>query len=114
MDMNSKYILLKKITDGEKRNEDNEVIDLALEIDISTAQRIGESVGVEKPLDPLKWYFNTYDLVRNHARIYSAITLVNTNFFVAFNQVVAIYDVVEKEFKYFFYFEDQVVGLLRN
>jgi hypothetical protein len=40
-------------------------------------------------------------------------TLVNVNFFVSFNQVVAIYDVVRKEWKAHF-FKQQVFGLLRN
>lgn len=47
-------------------------------------------------------------------RIYTAITLVNTNFFVAFNNVVAIYDVVKKQWSNFFYFTTQVFALLRN
>ena len=85
-----------------------------LEIDQESAQRIGESVSVEKQLDANKWHFVIYDLIRNHARIYTAITLVNVNFFVAFNNVVAIYDVVRKEWKSHFFMPSKVFGLLRN
>jgi hypothetical protein len=113
MDMSSKYIFLKKRVEL-GQNDDGEKVVPCLEIDLDSAQRIGESVGVERDLDPQKWHFIMYDLIRNHARIYTAITLVNVNFFVAFNKVVAIYDVVRKEWKSHFFFKQQVFGLLRN
>lgn len=117
MEMNSQYIYLKE-RNGQKNVDEgdgyNETLDAVLEINQDACQRIGESVGVHKNLDALKWHFNIYDLVRNHARIYTAITLVNTNFFVAFNNVVAIYDVVKKQWTNFFYFTTQVFALLRN
>ena len=113
MEMNSKYIFLKKRSASDK-DDDGDNVDNCLEIDQDAAQRIGESVGVEIKLDSNKWHFVIYDLIRNHARIYTAITLINTNFFVAFNKVVAIYDVVTKEWKSHFFFSSSVFGLLRN
>lgn len=117
MRMNSKHIYLqKKESTFVVINEDGkpETRCKVLEIDHSSAQRIGESVGVDQTFDVDKWILVTYDLIRNHARIYTAITLVNTNFFVAFNKVVAIYDVVRKTWRYHFFFEHIVCGLLRN
>ena len=116
MEMNSKYIYLKR-RGADLVNEDGEekeTVANCVEIDQDAAQRIGESVGQQRELDPQKWHFIVYDLIRNHARIYTAITLVNVNFFVAFNQVVAVYDVVRKEWKNHFFFKQQVFGLLRN
>lgn len=84
-----------------------------IEIDQSSAQRIGETVGEIIKLDPSKWDHVNFDKIRNHARIFSAITLININFFVAFNKVVAISDVVTKEWK-FYSFQNTVSGLLRN
>ena len=65
-----------------------------LEIDQEACQRIGESVGEVRELDPEKWDYVVYDKIRNYGRIFSAITLININFFVAFNRVVCINDVV--------------------
>jgi hypothetical protein len=84
-----------------------------LEIDQAAAQRIGESVGETINLNPHKWDHVNFDKIRNHARIFSAITLININFFVAFNKVVAINDVVGKSWK-FYSFPYTVSGLLRN
>jgi hypothetical protein len=103
MELNSKYIFLKKNKD-KLFDDEGEALDQVLEIDHEAAQRIGESVGIDRKLDANKWHFIIYDLIRNHARIYTAITLVNTNFFVAFNKVVVIYDVVRKEWKNHFFF----------
>ncbi|TNV87473.1 hypothetical protein FGO68_gene17665 [Halteria grandinella] len=115
MEMNSKYIYLKKKGEGliNEEGEEKETVENCIEIDQDACQRIGESVGTPRELDPHKWHFIIYDLIRNHARIYTAMTLVNVNFFVAFNQVVAVYDVVRKEWKPYF-FKQQVFGLLRN
>ena len=84
-----------------------------VEIDQASAQRIGETVGEIIKLDPTKWVHVIFDKIRNHARIFSAITLININFFVAFNKIVAINEVVTKEWK-FYSFSNTVSGLLRN
>ncbi len=84
-----------------------------VEIDQASAQRIGETVGEIIKLDPTKWDHVIFDKIRNHARIFSAITLININFFVAFNKIVAINEVVTKEWK-FYSFSNTVSGLLRN
>lgn len=86
---------------------------MVTEIDQSAAQRIGESVGETIKLDPTKWDHINFDKIRNHARIFSAITLININFFVAFNKVVAVNDVVTTTWK-FYSFPNTVSGLLRN
>lgn len=87
MEMNSKYIYLKKKGEGlvNEEGEEKETVENCIEIDQDAQQRIGESVGQQRELDPHKWHFIIYDLIRNHARIYTAMTLVNVNFFVAFN-----------------------------
>jgi hypothetical protein len=54
-----------------------------------------------------------YDKIRNYARIFSSITLININFFVAFNRVVCINDVVSHNW-IFQAFDQKVSGLLRN
>lgn len=64
-------------------------------------------------LDPSKWDHVNFDKIRNHARIFSSITLINIHFFIAFNKIVAMNDVVTKEWK-FFPFTNTVAGLLRN
>lgn len=70
---------------------------------------------MERQFDPHKDKYLTYDLIRNYARIYTAITLVNVNFFIAFNDVVCIYDFVLKQWKHFFFYGGKKVsGLLRN
>jgi hypothetical protein len=87
MEMNTNYIYLKK-RGGPYYNEEGEekiVVDMCIEIDQDACQRIGESAGTIRELDPQKWHFNMYDMIRNYARIYTAITLVNVSFFVAFN-----------------------------
>lgn len=47
-------------------------------------------------------------------RIFTKITLVTTNFFVAYNRVVSIFDIVRKEWRHHFFFESDVIELLRN
>jgi hypothetical protein len=62
----------------------------------------------------MKWDTLFYDLIRSRVRIFTKITLVTTNFFVAFNKVVSVFDVVRKEWKFHFFFESDVIELLRN
>lgn len=100
-------------TDNNNDDENNDKEIPVIEIDQGAAQRIGETVGETIKLDPSKWDHVNFDKIRNHARIFSAITLININFFIAFNKVVAISDVVTKEWK-FYSFSNTVSGLLRN
>ncbi len=61
-----------------------------------------------------KWSTHFYDLIRYYVKIFTKITLVNTNFFVAFNKVVSIYDIVKKEWKSHFFFSHDVIEVFRN
>ena len=63
---------------------------------MEACQRIGETVGETRDLDPEKWDYVVFDKIRNYARIFSSITLININFFIAFNRVVCINDVVAR------------------
>lgn len=87
---------------------------------MDACQRIGESVGEARDLDADKWDYVVYDKIRNHCRLFGAITLININFFIAFRNIVAINDVVSKTWL-FHSFKDTttgnpiiVSGLLRN
>ena len=81
-------------TDNQNDDEVKDSEIPVIEIDQAAAQRIGESVGDTIKLDPTKWDHINFDKIRNHARIFSAITLININFFIAFNKIVAVSDVV--------------------
>ena len=61
-----------------------------------------------------KWEARFYDLIRYYVKIFTKITLVTTNFFVAYNKIVSIYDIVKKEWKFHFFFNHQVIELLKN
>ena len=47
-------------------------------------------------------------------KIFTKITLVTTNFFVAYNKIVSIYDIVKKDWKFHFFFNHPVIELLKN
>ena len=61
-----------------------------------------------------KWEARFYDLIRYYVKIFTKITLVTTNFFVAYNKIVSIYDIVKKEWKFHFFFKHTVIELLKN
>ena len=61
---------------------------------MDACQSIGETVGEHKNLNPEKWNYAIFYKIRNFARIFTSISLININFFIAFNRVVCIYDVV--------------------
>jgi hypothetical protein len=61
-----------------------------------------------------KWKELFYDLIRYQVKIFTKINLVNTTFFVAYNKVVSIFDIVRKEWKMHFFFPSDVIELLRN
>jgi hypothetical protein len=71
-------------------------------------------VGVNVKFKIDKWYQIMYDLIRYNVKLFTAITLINTNFFVSYNNVVSIYDIVRKEWKAHFFLEDDVIELMRN
>ncbi len=121
-EMTTRYIFLVK--KGEpvrsKYNDDGvENIITVLEIDMNACQRIGEQVGEPRDLDNDKWEYVIYDKIRNHCRLFGAITLININFFIAFRNIVAINDVVSKTWLFHSFKDDKgisvpVSGLLRN
>jgi len=80
---------------------------------MDACQRIGEKVGENRELDPDKWEYVVFYKIRNYARIFNSISLININFFIAFNRVVCINDVVSRTWT-FQAFDKMVSGLLRN
>ena len=78
-----------------------------------SSQRIDETVAKDIKLDPAKWEYVIFQKIRNYALIFSSITLINVNLFIAFNRVVCINDFVTRTWTFRF-FDKNVKELLRN
>ena len=96
IDMNSKFIYLKYLKDDHNSLGRVEAI---LEVALSSNQRIGVDVGRPCRFKNDKWNQYMYDLTRYKVRLFTSLTLINTSFFVSYNKVVSMYDVIHGEWK---------------
>lgn len=61
-----------------------------------------------------KWDFVNYILIREKVKIFTGMTLVNTTFMVAYNNIVSTFDIFKKIWIDHFIFDEFVLNLLRN
>jgi len=93
---------MKRFTDAKDKSGHD--LGQMIKISLEHEQRIGIDVSEILNYNIVKWKELFYDLVRYRVKIYTKITLVTTNFFVAYNKVVSIFDIVKKEWKTHFFF----------
>jgi hypothetical protein len=116
LEVTSRFIYIQKQEANSKQNNTHEITRSyisCLEIDMDSCQRIGEQVGESRYLDPDKWDYVVFYKIRNYARLFSSISLIKINFFIAFNRVVCINDVVARTWT-FQAFDNKISGLLKN
>ena len=114
VELTYKNFYLKRKMNVKNKNGVEEETVKQLVISLENEQRIGPDVAEIASYKTEKWNVHFYDLIRYYVRIFTRITLVTTNFFVAYNKVVSIYDIVKKEWKFHFFFEHDVIEVLRN
>ncbi|CDW78106.1 wd-40 repeat protein [Stylonychia lemnae] len=112
IEINFKALFIKRFTS--ERDKDGNDLGKMLSISLEHEQRLGIDVSEVVNFRVSKWKEIFYDIIRYQVKIFTKINLVNTSFFVAYNKVVSIFDIVKKEWKIHFFFPSDVIELLRN
>ena len=71
---------------------------------------------VAKTFDEEKGYWDKimYGKIRKFVKIFKSVAIANTTFFVAFDKIVSIFDLISKMWVDHFIFEEDIEEILRN